>query len=186
MKTYEITFITKEEGADKEIKKVFDALPAKITNTSSIGEKQFTYKIKKENKGFYYTFVFETEPDKLAALNKKLQMSDDVLRFLIISIKPSLLKDKTLEKVAKPKEEKIKEKVAEEAPIAEIKEEIKEPVKAEKIEKKETKKPDKKVKTEVKPEKAVPTKVTEIEEETESEEDRLKALDEKLDELLKD
>lgn len=188
MKTYEITFITKEDVKDKPVKDILTGLDGKILNTSSIGEKQFAYKIKKLDRGFYSTVLFDIEPEKSSDLNKKLSLTEDILRFLIVAKKPSQLL---------VKEPKVSKKPEAPIEIAEPKEiaapvEIEEPKKIEKekpaTEKaKPVKKAAKKVEKVVKEEKPkVSKEVTEIEKETESEEDRLKALDEKLDELLKE
>lgn len=170
MKIYEITFITKEDLKDKPLKEDLEKLGGKILSISGIGEKNFTYPIKKETKGFYTTISFEIEPEKLIDLNQKLSLHDDILRHLIIIGKTAQVE---MPKLPKPAKE----------------------IEAPKVEKKEIKeveeikgKPEKKVAKKVikKEEPKVSAKVTEIEKDTETEEDRLKALDKKLDELLKD
>lgn len=195
MKIYEITLITKEDIGEKSIKNVLTALDGKILSTSSIGEKQFAYKINKEDRGFYTTVLFEIDPDKVSELNKKLSLTEEIIRFLIVAKKPAQLlepEEKMLpeiKKIEEPKEieqpkeieapEVIEAPVKVEAPKEEIKEVEEKP--------KETKKKAvEKVKLEKPAKTKVSTKVTEIEKDTESEEDRLKALDEKLDELLKE
>ncbi len=183
MKTYEITFITKEDQKEKPVKAEVEKLGGKILNISSIGEKNFAYPIKKETKGFYTTVSFEIEPEKVFDLNKKLGLSEEILRHLIIIGKttqvelPALKPAKVVKEVPAPKEEKMIE-----AP-----KEVKEIEKPKKIAK-PVKKPEKVVEKEVAPveKKKATSEVTEIEKETESEEDRLKALDKKLDELLKE
>ncbi|OGD57178.1 30S ribosomal protein S6 [Candidatus Berkelbacteria bacterium RBG_13_40_8] len=178
MKTYDITFITKDDQKEKPVKAEIEKLGGKILNVSGIGEKNFTYPIKKENKGFYTTVSFEIEPSKLLDLNKKLGLQEDILRHLIIIGKVTAAEIPTLKPVKKPKEipapkeEKMLEAPEEIKEIAKPKKAVKPVKKAEKVEKK--------------PEKKVSKEVTEIEKETESEEDRLAALDKKLDELLKE
>jgi len=179
MKTYEITFIAQEDLKDKPIKTVLTALSGKLLDTTSIGEKQFAYKIKKETRGFYTTVLFELEPEKIPELNKKLAQEEEILRFIIVAKKPSQL----LAAEVKPEKMFPAEPKKIEAPI-----EI-EPLKE--LEKPKEIKPEKPAKKAVKTEtpKIKPKKtkeVTEIETETESEEDRLEALDKKLDELLKE
>lgn len=195
MKIYEITLITKEDIGEKSIKNVLTALDGKILSTSSIGEKQFAYKINKEDRGFYTTVLFEIDPDKVSELNKKLSLTEEIIRFLIVAKKPAQLlepEEKMLpeiKKIEEPKEiEQPKEIEAPEVIEAPVKVEApKEEIKEAKDKPKETKKKAvEKVKLEKPAKTKVSTKVTEIEKDTESEEDRLKALDEKLDELLKE
>jgi small subunit ribosomal protein S6 len=203
MKQYEITFVTKEEPKEKAAKEMIESSGGKIVSASGLGEKQFVYPIKKETKGFYTTAVFEIEPEKLSELNKKLGLSEEILRHLIIIAKaaktemPSLKPKKVKEEIPAPKE------IA--APEEEKKLEAPKPAtrgssltvnaRVEHADSGKIAKPLKKVEkpkaesldeTRDKPTKKVPTKVEEIEKETISEEDRLKELDKKLDELLKE
>ena len=189
MNQYEITFITKEEKDDTIVKDLITSLDGKILSSSSLGEKQLAYKIKHENRGFYATFIFELSPEKILELNKKLSLKEEVLRFLIITAKAAHIELLKPEKAIK-EIEAVKPEEMLEAPVE--KEEITKPAKI--ITKKEIIKPI--VKPVAKPiekpvekpvEKPKVTKeVTEIEKEETDEEDRLKALDKKLDELLKE
>lgn len=183
---YEITFITKEEKDDKIVKDLLASLDGKIMSVTPLGEKQFAYKIKNENRGFYTTFTFTLDTEKLPELTKKLSLKDEVIRFLVITAKNN--------PESMPKEAKVSEKpktnVIAETPKAETDVIIEEPAKdikpdkvvIEKPVKKEVKKPVSKPVEKPKPS----PKVTEIEKAEEMEEDRLKALDKKLDELLKE
>jgi small subunit ribosomal protein S6 len=180
---YEITIISKENlagpAADGFIR---DALKDadKVIKTQIVGEKQLAYKINKESKGFFLTAVFECPGEKLSALNKKLSLNDDILRFLITSYQEPEAPKEKLELPMVIKEAPAKEKELPEEKVEEIKTE-KAP---------EVSKP-KKAKTEVKKEKDVPakkpmvTKDSSIKEAV-SDEERLEALDKKLDELLKE
>lgn len=170
MKQYEITFITKEDLKEKPVKADIEALGGKILNISSIGQKQFTYTIKKEKAGIYTTVVFEIAPEKLMELNHKLSLKEDILRHLIILYKAAKVEVPRLPKPEKTLPEPLKEL---EAPKEEI---IKEKPLVKKAE------PKKKVVKAPKPSK----EAEKIEEETISEEERLKELDKKLDELLKE
>lgn len=177
---YEITFITKEEAKGKEIQALIESLGGKISHSSSLGQKQFVYPIKKEVKGYYTTFTFELEPDKIFELNRKLVLQEEVLRFLIITAKGAITEPKTAAKI-KIEMPKIKEET--EFKTEEIIEtpEIKEKPAAEPLVKV------KKVKVEKVQSVEKPRKIVEeILSEKEAEEDRLKALDKKLDELLKE
>ncbi len=208
MKEYEITFITKEPfdtapsiklGAsqgkdlkDSPVKKEIESLGGKILSTSSIGQKQFTYKIKKETAGTYSSAIFEIEPEKVNELNNKLVLKPEILRHLIIITRAVKIPLESapkpiVEKIAAPEEKlelpEVEEKPALPTPVETIKEELKEKVKKP-TEKKlvEAKKPVK----EKLFEKEKPASKPAIKEEDISPDDRLKALDKKLDELLKE
>jgi len=198
IKTYEITFITRENPDDKLFKTVLENAGGRILNASSIGEHQFVYPIKKETRGVYTTILFELEPEKLSDLNRKMSLNEEILRFLIVAKKASALKAMAEAATRKPAVIEINApKPARQASLGVAGGEIIAPVeiaKPKEITPPATPersdggqaKPAKKVKPikTAKPkkvEKPQPPQEPEM-----SEEDRLKELDKKLDELLKD
>ncbi|MCL5410442.1 MAG: 30S ribosomal protein S6 [Patescibacteria group bacterium] len=174
-KQYEITFLTKEDLKEKPVSKEIEALDGKIISTSTLGQKQLSYKIQKEKEAYFTTVIFEINPEKITELNRKLNLKDEILRHLIVIFK----KKETSTKITKKEELSTKEKPEpkEEKKIAEV--EAKEETEIEKV-KKETKTPKKVQIPAVKPKKVEKPEI-EL-----GEEERLKALDEKLDELLKE
>lgn len=163
MKQYEITYLTQEDLKEKPVAKEIEELGGKIISALPLGQKQLVYKIKKAKEAYFTTVIFDIEGEKVVDLNRKLDLKDEILRHLIVILK--------LPKEILPKAPKaVKEKTVEiETPKVELPEE--------KIEEKaaETPKPTKAVKAEKE------TKESKIEEK-----ERLKALDKKLDELLKE
>jgi len=163
MKTYEITFITKEEIKENPAAKEIEALDGKVLSSNTLGQKQFAYRIKKETSGFYTTLVFEMAPEKVLELNRKINLNEDILRHVIITYKAA-----KIQKTKPVKLEKMppKEIPTEEKPAKIIKETpekiIQKPVKTAPAKKKAAPKPEA------------------------NEEERLEALDKKLDELLKE
>jgi small subunit ribosomal protein S6 len=223
MKNYEITFITKEEPKDL-VKSILETFGGKITKTSSMGQKTFVYPIKKEKSGIYTTYLFEMDPEQMQAFNRKLDMEEEVLRHLVVFIKPSqemaaaqskeiasLLDEKPTEEIEVAPETAIvveEEKAIEIAPeeaIVAIEEKVEEekteePVKVKKTVKKAAKtapvteevvaekpvKAKKAVKKEAKAVEGVNEAANNAVNEVINEEERLEALDKKLEELLKD
>lgn len=183
MRNYEITFLTREDTQEEKVKAILENLQGNILSVQSLGQKNLVYKIEKESRAYFTSVIFELAPDKLEELNRKLKLEEDILRYLIISVKPAasleeVVKEVETEKVIK---EEVKEEIQEE--IAKEKIEEKEEVKkieaeVEKEEKKEEKKPEKpkEIKKKVKVETAMEA----------TEEERLEALDKKLEELLKE
>ena len=200
MNQYEITIITKENLKGEPAKKEIDALGGKVLNITEPDQRQFAYQVKKESSGYYTTIVCEVAPEKVLELNKRLGLNADVLRHLIITYKaavtppkpaavkpvvpPAVIPAQEIEEIREP--ERKEEPITEEK-VPEIKEEKKEEVKEKKA------KPVKKaVKKEEEPKKVVEEPIIKSREAQEaiqkelSAEDRLKALDKKLDELLKE
>lgn len=199
MNQYEITFITKENLKGEPAKKEIESLSGKILSINSLEDRQFAYPIKKENSGTYSTIVFELAPEKVFELNKKLALDTEILRHLIITYKAASVptKPKVIEKTLaepaetelaapveteiipkeEPKETEVKPEEPEQAPVEEAKE------------KKAAKKPTKKAPEKIEKPKPAPEPSKASQEAMKEElsaEDRLKALDKKLDELLKE
>lgn len=174
---YEITYISKNEQ-EPVVKNLLKEMQAKIISEEDLGRKRFTYPIGKEQAGFYTTIIFEIDNNKLAKFSQKLKMEDGILRYLIVK---KIDVSKTIET---PKKEVVSEKVITETELPAV--EIPKKAKAEKTAKVIEKKPKKKTSVVKVPkiEKVAPQK--EEKEVTVTEEDRLKKLDEKLDELLKE
>ena len=88
MRVYELALVLKTSLSEAQRKKALDEIRGllkdlKITKEEEKGEKQLTYKIKKEEAGFYMDFVFEGEnipPD----IEKKLLNNENVLRHLLV------------------------------------------------------------------------------------------------------
>lgn len=188
MNQYEITIITKENLKGEPAKKEIVSLGGKVLNITEAEERRFSYPIKKEDSGYYTSLLFEIAPEKVLELNKKLGLDSEVLRHLIITYKAAKITvPKAPAVVAEPKKE------IEKVEVPKIKEEpVIQPTPAILEKEKKAKKVKETIKKEEKPKKVVeePVKRSKETEETMqkdlSAEDRLKALDKKLDELLKE
>ena len=203
-----MTFIVFKEENAKLVRSALEQQGAKILFENLMGRRNFVFPIKKERGGFYINLYFTIEPAKLASLDKILRTEREIARYLIIKNEENI--DNIKAKIERMKQKKdtkkmpfrenakkgtkyviketkgieevkkdviVKENLLEKTPAAiEIKateKDIKTTKKSEKIQKPVAKvKKDKKV--EVKPEKSA------------DDQDRIKKLEEKLDELLKD
>jgi len=196
MNQYEVTIITKGNLKGEPAKKEIVALGGKVLNITDAEERRFAYPIKKEGSGYYSSLLFEIAPEKVLELNKKLGLESVVLRHLIITYKaakiavpkaPAVVTEpkKEIEKVEVPKIKEepviqpipaaVEEKPASPAGREKKAKKVKEAIKKEEEPKKEVEKPAKRSKE---TEEAIQKEL--------SAEDRLKALDKKLDELLKE
>jgi small subunit ribosomal protein S6 len=50
------------------------------------GKRKLAYTIKKQRQGYYEWFYFELEPGRIAEIDRKLKMSETILRFLIFKM----------------------------------------------------------------------------------------------------
>ncbi len=178
---YELTFISQEEN-DPRVKKMIELVGGKIISEASLGRKKFAYSIGKEQSGCYFTYVFELDPEKIEEINKKIKSENKIIRYLIIQkIIRKLPAQKEIKEAGKTKEIKVPtEEIV--VPKTEIKDK-KEVAPAKKTAKKaeKEKKPVLKPSVKTKLEKTIKNKEIEI-----TEEERLQALNEKLNELLKE
>ena len=196
---YEITFISKEEN-DNSVKESIKNLEGKIISENLMGRRRFTYPINKEEAGFYVSYVIEINPDNFQNLNKTLRLKNSILRYLIVEKK--IYPEKPVKvKVEKPKKiEPIIPVEAAKTPDVQIEPEktetfpekpVKKPIKTEKAKpvktEKEIKIPEEvsKVQPDKKQKESPAVKIEKPKKESD-EEERLKALEQKLEEILKD
>ncbi len=158
---YEILFIIPNNYTEDEAKKISQNTEemikkggGEITYQEYWGKKKLAYEIKGFHHGYYNLFEFDLDGNKLAALDRKLKLSSEILRHQIIKRKK------------RSQEEIEKEKVRQEKSVKN---------------EKDDKKTDETIKREIKKPK-VETK-TKIEEKKDSK-DNLKDLDEKLEGIL--
>ena len=173
---YEVFFIVPGAMKDEEaletigkVKKLLEDLEGKITKEDNWGRKSLAYPIKHETQGTYGLFEFDLDPKQLQELNKRMRLSREILRYLVVKAKIKTAADLA-------EEEKIKEKIA-----SKKKEAMKEKIEvAEKEKKEDAEIKTKKAVTQEKIEKSASPKPSTEKKEKVSMED----LDKKLDELL--
>lgn len=176
MDHYEILFIVPGAVSDEKapetiakVKKLIEDLEAKITSEENWGRKNLAYKVGNETQGTYALMTFDIEPKQIAEINRRMRLSREILRHLIVKARIKTAEEieqekRVAEKIQAKKKDVVKKELAD----------------AEKEEAEKAQPTPVKPKEEVKPAvvKAPPTK----EEEKVSMED----LDKKLDELLSD
>jgi ribosomal protein S6 len=156
MSTYRLTVIAKDNSSLAEVKEAIASQGAPVASQTDHGERKFVYPIQKLDHGLFVSYTLESEPAKIAGLEKNVREVDGVLRTLLIHWSPTL---------AKPAPVKLKK---DQEPIIEKKPKEEETEKPKAGRKKIGQKPKAK------------EKVTE-----KTDEQRLKELDEKLAEILK-
>ncbi|MBN2050111.1 MAG: 30S ribosomal protein S6 [Spirochaetales bacterium] len=89
MRNYEIVFVFKdEEEAFKQGKELVNQeltrIEAVISKEDDMGSRDLAYSVKKENRGHYYVYFFQAEPEKVPTLDKAFKLSRDILKYLFI------------------------------------------------------------------------------------------------------
>jgi len=109
---YEILFIVSNRFTEEEAKtsiervgKLITDANGQITKNEYWGKKRLAYPIKHEAYGYYQLFEFDLERPNLAALDEKLRLDHEVVRFMVVA-KP-LKTEAQLQK-----EQKINDKIS--------------------------------------------------------------------------
>lgn len=91
MTKYEVLFIInsaledeKKEAVIEMVKETISA-DGEVENADVWGNKKLAYPIKKKTEGFYVLITFKAGKDLPKELDRKLRISDDVLRYLIVN-----------------------------------------------------------------------------------------------------
>lgn len=113
MKLYECVVVlppnTSPEDRKKQEQVVTDAVEknkGKIVDRKEIGTKSLAYEIKRNKEGFILIYTFSLDSSAIKEINKVLQLSPDVIKFMLTS------KDERLDAYAE-----VVRKRAEQAPV---------------------------------------------------------------------
>lgn len=86
---YALTLVLKNEMEEKAKKEVLDSVKKKIGTVEKEelwGSRDLSYPIKHQTKGYYVHFEFETEPSKVAPIDKALKLDEDIIRYLLVRV----------------------------------------------------------------------------------------------------
>lgn len=93
LRTYETVYIVRpnldEEGVDKAIQEVEDEMKkegCEIVSTEKKGRKRLAYEVKKMRDGYYVHTIFKGTPQAISPIKRKMRLSEDVIREIIISL----------------------------------------------------------------------------------------------------
>lgn len=102
------------ESTTQKVEKIITSLGGKIDKKDNWGKRKLAYVINKQAWGIYVIYEIEIEPAQVRAINDKLNITEEVMRFLIVSIedirylkKPN---QKPVEKRAAKSAKKVEEK----------------------------------------------------------------------------
>ena len=109
MRIYEELFIVKPDAPDEEVDQFVEQLRTQLTNAGATvdkidkwGKRRLAYKVDKYREGAYVLFQFTAGPEAVKELERRLRVSDVVLKFLTVRI------DQTLKRLEKRKKERDK------------------------------------------------------------------------------
>lgn len=109
MRIYEELFIVKPDAPEEEVNAFVEQLKTQLTNAGATvdkvdlwGKRRLAYKVDKYREGSYVLFQFTAGPETVKELERRLRVSDVVLKFLTVRI------DETLKRLDKRKKERDK------------------------------------------------------------------------------
>jgi small subunit ribosomal protein S6 len=109
MRIYEELFIVKPDAPEEEVDAYVEQLRTQLTNAGATvdkvekwGKRRLAYKVDKYREGAYVLLQFTAGPETVKELERRLRVSDVVLKFLTVRI------DETLKRLDKRKKERDK------------------------------------------------------------------------------
>jgi small subunit ribosomal protein S6 len=109
MRIYEELFIVKPDAPEEELDALVEQLRTQLTSAGATvdkidkwGKRRLAYRVDKYREGSYVLFQFTAEPDIVRELERRLRVSDMVLKFITVRI------DETLKRLDKRKKERDK------------------------------------------------------------------------------
>ena len=109
MRIYEELFILKPDAPDEEVDQFVEQLRTQLTAAGATvdkidkwGKRRLAYKVDKYREGNYVLFQFSAGPEAVKELERRLRVSDVVIKFLTVRI------DQTLKRLQKRKKDRDK------------------------------------------------------------------------------
>src|SRR5882724_244630 len=116
---YEELFIIRSDATEEEVNPFIEQIKTTITNgkgtvdkVDNWGVRRLAYRVKKRNEGIFVLFVFSGPPSMVSEVERRMRVSDLVLKFINVRI------DEKLKKIEKRK--KIREKRASRKPAPQL------------------------------------------------------------------
>ena len=114
MNKYELTILVHPD-LEQDLNNVIDKVKKIITDNNGVidsednwGKKRLAYPIKKRDFAIYYYFILELPPESLKKISSVLNITDEVIRYLLVKfekeIDPKKDEDKTSEDSSAKKE----------------------------------------------------------------------------------
>ena len=109
MRIYEQLFIAKPDAPDEEVDAFIEQMKTSVSNAGGTvdkvekwGKRKLAYKVDRYREGAYVLFQFSAGPETVKEFERRLRVSDLVIKFLTVRI------DETLKRLEKRKKERDK------------------------------------------------------------------------------
>jgi small subunit ribosomal protein S6 len=109
MRIYEELFIVQPEATEEEVDHVVEQMSAVVTNAGGTvdkvdkwGKRRLAYRVDKHRDGIYVLIQFSSSPETVRELERRLRVTDAVIKFQTVRI------DETLKRIEKRKKQREK------------------------------------------------------------------------------
>ena len=109
MRIYEELFIIKPDATEEEIDQIIEQMTGVVTTAGGTvdkmekwGKRRLAYRVDKHREGYYVLIQFTSGPETVKELERRLRVTDSVIKFLTVRI------DETLKRLDKRKKERDK------------------------------------------------------------------------------
>lgn len=116
MRIYEELFIMRPDAADEEVDAYIEQLKQVVTDGGGVvdkvdkwGKRKLAYRVEKRDEGIYVLLQFSCGPDVVKELERRLRVSDVVMKYLTVRIDEKM---KRVEKRRKAREKRAARKPA--------------------------------------------------------------------------
>lgn len=98
MRDYELTFIVRAQLEDEALTALVDRVQGwvtadnhgKVVRRDLWGRRRLAYPINKEREGLYIFMLIQAEPAQIAAVERNLRITEEIMRFLFVQIEPEV------------------------------------------------------------------------------------------------
>jgi small subunit ribosomal protein S6 len=110
MRNYEIAIVLHPdleidiESATSKVEKIIDLAKGKIVKKDNWGKRKLAYKIKKQDWGIYVFYNVQLDPSAVAQIEGTLRITEEVMRYLIVSLENTRLVSKTTQQNTEPEQ----------------------------------------------------------------------------------
>ena len=113
------------DGVNAAIKRILDRAEAEIVSMRKWDDRRLAYDIKRTSRGTYMLCYFKAEGQKIQGIEKDVQLSEDVIRVLILSTEQMTKED--IERDTPATKTEKEKAVAEQPSVAEVSEQSDQP-----------------------------------------------------------
>lgn len=106
MRKYEVTFIVRPDVGEEEVEKIVAQMEGvvtgaggKIEKIEKIGRRRLAYRVERQREGFYVLFVLEGTGDTVKEFERRLKVTDAVIKFLTVRTDEELKRAEKLKKL---------------------------------------------------------------------------------------